>query len=179
MLEGFQRPAQALMRGAIGACFAMDCVIWAVVEGVPIDELEVEVTTELDGRGMLGLADVPRGFRFVSVTAWVRSPAPRTNLERVLARARRLNPRLNEMVARVGPGGIMTLVAAERIEALALADFHGAAPAAARDAMGLTRHDLDGVLVSLAASRGKASVWAAMPGGCRRPCRAALTGTFS
>ena len=86
-----------LMRAAIGACFAMDCRIWAAVEGVLLDEVEIQVTTTLDYRGMLGVADLPRGFETVSITARIRSDAPREDVERVLARARDLNPRVWEM----------------------------------------------------------------------------------
>jgi len=94
-----------LMRAALGSCLAMGYRIWAVQLGVELETIELDVTCEFDMRGRLGIAhDVPVGWQRVSLEVHVVSDAPFADVERVIARADRLNPMLANLspaIARV------------------------------------------------------------------------------
>ena len=69
---------------------------WAARLGVPLDALEVEVQAEFDARGELGMGDgVPPGYTQVRYVVAIASPAPRVELDRLLAMAERHTPYLD------------------------------------------------------------------------------------
>jgi uncharacterized OsmC-like protein len=89
-----------LMRASLGASIAIGCRIWAARLSVPIDAIELELVTDADARGALGVsADVPIGWSRVRVDVKITSPAPDDDVRRVFETAVRLNP----MLANFGP----------------------------------------------------------------------------
>jgi len=90
-----------LMRASLGASVAMGCRIWAARLGVPIDDIELELATDADARGPLGVpTDVPIGWSHLRLDAKISSPAPDEAVRRVFEMAVRLSP----MLANLGPG---------------------------------------------------------------------------
>ena len=74
-----------LGRGALGSCLAIGYAMWAARLGVPIDALTVEVETDYDSRGELGVADdVPPGYTQVRYMVTVESAASEVDVRRVL-----------------------------------------------------------------------------------------------
>jgi uncharacterized OsmC-like protein len=89
-----------LMRASLGASVAIGCRIWAARLGIPIDAIELELATDADARGPLGVpADVPIGWSHVRLDAKITSPAPDDAVLRVFETAVRLSP----MLANLGP----------------------------------------------------------------------------
>lgn len=85
----------ALGRGALASCLTMGITIWAARLGVPIDALEVEVQTDFDARGELGMGGVPPGYSHVRYSVSIDSPASRDDLARVISAAERHSPYLD------------------------------------------------------------------------------------
>jgi uncharacterized OsmC-like protein len=85
----------ALGRGALAACLTMGITIWAARLGVQIDALEIEVQTDFDARGELGMGAVPPGYSQVRYSVSIDSPASRDDLDRVIAAAERHSPYLD------------------------------------------------------------------------------------
>jgi uncharacterized OsmC-like protein len=82
-----------LMRASLGACFAMDCRLWAARLEVELAEVEVAITTELDVRGQLGIGeDVPVGWQRLLLDIRIVSDAAPADVRRVVEHADRLNP---------------------------------------------------------------------------------------
>jgi uncharacterized OsmC-like protein len=84
-----------LGRGALAGCLTIGIAAWAARLGVPIDGIEVEVEVDFDARGELGLGDVPPGYQEVRYTVSIDSPAPRRDVDRLLAMAERHSPYLD------------------------------------------------------------------------------------
>jgi uncharacterized OsmC-like protein len=84
-----------LGRGALAGCLTIGIAAWAARLGVPVDAVEVEVETDFDARGELGMGDVPAGYQEVRYTVSIDSPAPRCELDRLLATAERHSPYLD------------------------------------------------------------------------------------
>jgi uncharacterized OsmC-like protein len=92
---------EQLMRASLGASVAIGCRIWAARLGVPIDAVELELMTDSDARGALGVsADVPIGWSQVRFNVRITSSAPEDAVRRVFDTAVRLNP----MLANLGSG---------------------------------------------------------------------------
>jgi uncharacterized OsmC-like protein len=88
-----------VMRSAVAACLAMGYRQWAVRLGVPMDDVEVEMTCELDARGQLGMdeAGVPARWQRVVWTVRVVSSADEPEVLRVLDHADRTSPMLDNL----------------------------------------------------------------------------------
>jgi uncharacterized OsmC-like protein len=86
-------PAQ-VMRSGLAACLAMGYRLWGIRLGVPLDEVTVEVTCELDARGQLGVDGVPAGWQRVSWAVLVATHASEDDVLRVLDEADRTSPML-------------------------------------------------------------------------------------
>ena len=84
-----------LGRGALAGCLTIGIAAWAARLGVPLDGVEVEVHTDFDARGELGMGDVPAGYQEVRYVVSIDSPAPRCELDRLLAMAERHSPYLD------------------------------------------------------------------------------------
>jgi uncharacterized OsmC-like protein len=85
----------ALGRAALASCLTIGIAAWAARLGVPLDAVEVEVQADFDARGELGMGDVPPGYKEVRYVVAIDSPAPREELDRLLATAERHSPYLD------------------------------------------------------------------------------------
>ncbi len=72
------------IRAGLASCCAMCYVTCAARLGVPIESIEVEVESDFDARGILGLADVPHGFTAVRYIVKVQSAAPEADIHKVI-----------------------------------------------------------------------------------------------
>jgi len=72
-----------LARGALGSCFAMTFALYAARRGIALQRMEVEVSADYDGRGMLGSAEVPPGYSEVRVSVVVESEASEELLRQI------------------------------------------------------------------------------------------------
>ena len=89
----------------------MDCWTWAARLGVPLDDVEIAVESQLDARGMYGLGhDVPPGYQRLSCSIRVVSPAPRDAVMRVVELAKEYNPRLYDMKTSIAVDTDLTIV---------------------------------------------------------------------
>jgi uncharacterized OsmC-like protein len=103
-----------LMRVSLGACMAVGYRTWAARLGVPLENVEVDVTCEFDVRGQLGLDDgVPAGWQRLLFEVRITSDAPREDVERVVEQADRLSPMLSNLSPAIA-----------RVHALVLAPSH-------------------------------------------------------
>jgi uncharacterized OsmC-like protein len=84
-----------LGRAALAGCLTIGIAAWAARLGVPLESVEVEVQTDFDARGELGMGDVPPGYQEVRYIVSIASPAPRYELDRLLAMAERHSPYLD------------------------------------------------------------------------------------
>ena len=79
-----------LGRAAFGSCLAIGYAMWAARLGVPIASLEVEVHTDYDVRGELGVSDKVRpGYSEIRYLVRVSSPASEADVRRVVDTADR------------------------------------------------------------------------------------------
>lgn len=86
-----------LQRGALGGCLAIGYVQQAAVMGVPIDHIEVEIEADKDLQGRFGLNDSPPGSLSVRYNVLVESSASEGEIQKVIERADRLSPVLNDI----------------------------------------------------------------------------------
>jgi uncharacterized OsmC-like protein len=93
-----------LLRAAIASCDAVLIAMQAAEEGVPLTELETEVTSESDDRGLVGAADVPAGPLRVELVVRLASdqPSPDGGFDGLVARALKRSP-VSEALGRVIP----------------------------------------------------------------------------
>ena len=99
-----------LIRGALGSCLAIDIRTWAARLGVAIDEVRIEVDSELDQRGMLGMDEsIPAGYQKVSYRVHLTSDAPEADLKRVLQQAEKFNPRVHDLRNAIPLEGTLTI----------------------------------------------------------------------
>lgn len=73
-------PVEHLLN-ALAACVTTSMVAHAAVRGIYIEELESELEGDIDLRGFLGLADVPKGFTDIRIKFRVKTDIG--NLERL------------------------------------------------------------------------------------------------
>jgi uncharacterized OsmC-like protein len=85
----------ALGRGALASCLTIGIASWAARLGVPLDAVEVEVQADFDARGELGMDGVAPGYQEVRYLVAIASPAPRDEVDRLLATAERASPYLD------------------------------------------------------------------------------------
>ncbi len=85
-----------LERGALGSCLAIAYSQQAAVMEVPIDNIEIEVESELDARGMLGVDDRLPGFRELRYKVYIESPANREEIQKVIDKADKHSPVLDD-----------------------------------------------------------------------------------
>ena len=88
-----------LQLGVLGSCLTHIFLIQASVAGIPLEELSVEVTGEIDPRGGVpGHEDVPVYPQNIGYTVQVRSSATPTALAELHAVVERVCPILNLLV---------------------------------------------------------------------------------
>jgi uncharacterized OsmC-like protein len=82
-----------LGRAALGSCLAVGYAMWAARLDVELESLDVDVETDYDSRGELGVADeVPPGYLQVRYRVTVRSPASEADIRRVIDVADKYSP---------------------------------------------------------------------------------------
>ncbi len=82
-------------RMGLGACLATGYAICFAREEIPYSAIEVDVAGDMDQRCMLGIDEsLPAGHPELRIAVRVTSPAPRAEIERVLAMAERRSPGL-------------------------------------------------------------------------------------
>ena len=84
-----------LLLGALGHCLASGWATYGAVMGVSVDALRIEVEGDIDLQGMLALpqpGEVPPGFQSIRARYFVKSGAPREQLEQVAKMAEDLSP---------------------------------------------------------------------------------------
>lgn len=85
-----------LGRGALASCLAIGIAIWAARLGVAIDALEVEVETDFDARGELGMGvGVAPGYEQVRYRVSIESQAERNDVDALVHLAERHSPYLD------------------------------------------------------------------------------------
>jgi len=80
---------------ALGHCIASGFATFGAHMGIPIDSLVVEVEGDIDLQGMLGLPEpgkVRPGFQEIRAKYYVKSKAPREQLEKLAKMAEDLSP---------------------------------------------------------------------------------------
>ncbi len=85
-----------LERAALGSCIAIGISQWAAVLEVPIDNIEVEVATDFDARGMHAIDDSPPGFTSIKYAVKIESPAPEEDVQKVVDQADKYSPVLDD-----------------------------------------------------------------------------------
>jgi uncharacterized OsmC-like protein len=84
-----------LMRACLGSCLVLGYRVWAARLGIPVTNVEIDVTCEFDTRGQLGLDDdVAVGWGRIVLDVRVQSDAATVDIERLVAHADRLSPML-------------------------------------------------------------------------------------
>lgn len=79
--DAAQSPVELLLT-SLATCQAITYRIWASELGIPIDRVVVEVTGDLDLRGLLGLDEGARaGYEGVRVRVTLEGPEPRARYE--------------------------------------------------------------------------------------------------
>lgn len=77
------RPLRYFLAG-FAFCLQAQYVRNAVRMGIELDELSVEVDSEIDRRGGLGLRDAPADFESVAYTTTLRTDAPETEVRELV-----------------------------------------------------------------------------------------------
>jgi uncharacterized OsmC-like protein len=85
-----------LERGALGSCLAIAYSQQAAVMGVPLNQIEIEIESDMDARGMLGIDDRPPGFKELRYHVFISSPAPEQDILNVIETADRHSPVLDD-----------------------------------------------------------------------------------
>ncbi len=85
-----------LQRAALGSCLAIGYSMWAAVLGVPIENIEVDIETDIDARGQLGIDNLPPGYNAVRYKVTIESPAPEKEIIEVLDKADAYSPVLDD-----------------------------------------------------------------------------------
>ncbi len=84
-----------LLLSALGHCLASGWATYGAHMGIPVERLRVEVEGDIDLQGMLALPEpgvVPPGFQEIRATYYVKSPAPREQLEQLAKMSEDLSP---------------------------------------------------------------------------------------
>ncbi len=82
-----------LGRGALASCLVIGISMWAARLGVAVDALEVEVQTDFDARGELGVGDhIPPGYHEVRYVVSIDSPASEDAVGELIETAERHSP---------------------------------------------------------------------------------------
>ena len=84
-----------VLLSALGHCLASGWATYGAHMGIPIEGLRVEVEGDIDLQGMLALPEpgaVPPGFQEIRATYYVKSSAPREQLQQLAKMSEDLSP---------------------------------------------------------------------------------------
>ncbi len=85
-----------LERGALGSCLAIGYSQQAALADVPIHRIEVDVESDIDARGMLGIDDRPPGFEELRYKVYIESPADESKITKIIEKTERHSPVLDD-----------------------------------------------------------------------------------
>ncbi|PAU95895.1 hypothetical protein CK503_02235 [Aliifodinibius salipaludis] len=85
-----------LERGALGSCLAIAYSQRAAVLGIPIDNIEIDVESDFDARGMLHITDDPPGFEAIRYRVYIESPATKDQIMKMIEDADKHSPVLDD-----------------------------------------------------------------------------------
>jgi uncharacterized OsmC-like protein len=91
-----------LMRACLGSALVLGYRVWAARLGIPVTNVEVDVTSEFDSRGALGLDDdIAIGWERIVFDVRIESNAPTAEIEDLVIRANRLCPMLANLTSSI------------------------------------------------------------------------------
>ena len=97
--EGAAPTPSILLSSALGACLAMGYRLRVAEDGIELTSVRVTIETDSELCGMLRCgAEVPPGFTEIRYRVDIDSPAPASDIERIVDRADRLSPVLDELM---------------------------------------------------------------------------------
>lgn len=100
-----------ILLGSLASCLVHTWLIHAADQQVPLDELETEVSGQLDARsGRPGFEDVPVYPHNITYRVHVTSPAAREAIEAVDQAVQRLCPVLNLLIRATDVRGVVKLI---------------------------------------------------------------------
>jgi uncharacterized OsmC-like protein len=103
-----------LMRASLGACLAIGYRLWGARLEVPIVSVAIDIACDIDARGQMGLAsEAAVGWEQMRFMVTIVSPAPETEVRRVVELADRLSPMLANISPTVRRAHHLTVVAPE------------------------------------------------------------------
>jgi uncharacterized OsmC-like protein len=82
------------MRAAIAACLAIGYKTWGAQMGIPIADVEIDLTTENDMHAQTGIGLGPVGWQRMRWHVRLTSTADDTQISQLLERAEQLSPML-------------------------------------------------------------------------------------
>jgi len=74
-------------RGALAACIVMSYTTWAVLRGIPIKNVEVEIQADYDARGHYAVSDVTSGYLEIRYNVTIESDAPEADILEMMDKA--------------------------------------------------------------------------------------------
>lgn len=105
-----------LERGALGSCLAIAYSQHAALMGVPIENIEVDVESDLDARGMLAIDDRPPGFRELRYKVKINSPASEEEVMKVIEKADKHSPVLDDFKRAIPVKREVDIVTGEKVK---------------------------------------------------------------
>jgi uncharacterized OsmC-like protein len=106
-----------LERGALGSCLAIAYSQRAALLGIPIDNIEIDVESDFDARGMLYLSDDPPGFDGIRYKVHIESSAPEEEIMQMIEEADRHSPVLDDFRRAIPVERDVTIKSTEKEEA--------------------------------------------------------------
>lgn len=84
-----------LGRAALASCLVIGVGTWAARLGIEVGAVEVEVETDFDARGELGMGQIEPGYSIARCRIGIDSPASRSEIDHLLGLVERHSPYLD------------------------------------------------------------------------------------
>lgn len=85
--------ATEVLLHALGSCLTASFIFQAAARSIPIQELELQLSGQLDLRGFLGITDeVRNGYQRIEATFRIKADAPEEKLQELVAAAQQRSP---------------------------------------------------------------------------------------
>lgn len=84
-----------LGRAALASCLVVGVTTWSARLGIEVGAVEVEVETDFDARGELGMGQIEPGYSIVRCRISLESPASRGEIDHLLELVERHSPYLD------------------------------------------------------------------------------------